>query len=474
MNKMKKLLAGTLAFILTLSFAACGSGGNEESSSKKEEDVKVVTENDIAPIAEGQDGTLTYMGLYNLNPTNNDDRTVGLTLFEDKGGKIEYQRVTSSNQYSKLAAAVTAGKDAPDLFSYSTLAFPCQVVQGFYQPLDEIIDFNAPLWSGVKETADQFVLNGKHYVAPLEYGLTAMLFYDKSVITENGFDDPIDLYYEGKWDYDALDDMMSDYVKGASGDEERFGINGWYAPQYVQQTGETLITTDDNITYKSNLDSPKIAAAMDRLANWKKEGYIEPNWIGSAAEAFEKNVLFYSMGTWAAMGTNGPAEKGDWGMVPFPKDPTYEGTKPISSATITTFMWVKGSEKKDAVRAFFECYRIAQTDEKYAKNGREKAMLASPTWTEDDFDLMAEISNPDDNLLIFDPAYGVSSLMGDDFSGFMSGVCLANWLYKSTSVADEQGETYTWTQSKEKFSATVEGELTTINKQIQKFLKTDK
>lgn len=468
MKQVKRIIAGSLAVVMTFAFAGCSDDGDSES--KREDSRPVVSTDDIEPIAEGEETTLTYMGIYDLNPSNDDDRTVGLSLFEDKGGKIEWTRVTSSNQYTKLAAAVTSGKDAPDLFTYNTLAFPCQVVQGFYQPLDEVIDFDDPLWSGVKDTADQFVLDGKHYVAPLEYGLTAMLFYDRTVFEENGLDDPLELYYEDQWDYDAMEDMMSDWCKAAEGDTERYGINGWYAPQIVAQTGETLVKTDDNITYYSNLDSPKIAAVMERLYDWQKQGYVEQNWIGSAAEAFEKNVLFYSMGTWAAMGTSGPDVQGEWGMVPFPKDPNYEGDKPITSATITSYMWVTGSEKKDAVRAFYECYKMAQTDPEYQKVGLQKAMDASPTWTEEDFELMSDVTNPDKVLLLFDPAYGVSSLMGDDFSGFMSGVCLANWLYKSTSAADEQGVSYTWTQSKEKFSGAVDAELETINKQIQKFL----
>ncbi len=468
MKILKRILAGTLAVVLTFALVGCDS--SEETSSKSDE-IAVVSTDDIEPIADGEESTLVWMANYDLNPSTDDgERTVGLTLFEEKGGSIEYMRVTSSNQFTKLAAAVTAGTDAPDLFAYNTLAFPCQVVQGFYQPLDDVIDFDSDLWSGVKDTADQFMLDGKHYVAPIEYGLTALLYYDKNVIAEEGLDDPIDLYYAGEWDYDAMDDLMSEYVNNAEGDEVRYGINGWYAPQMVAQTGETLVTTEDNITYESNLDSAKIASVMERLYNWQKNGYVEPNWIGTAADAFEQNILFYSMGTWAAMGDNGPDVQGDWGMVPYPSDPTYEGEKPISSASITSYMWVTGSEKTDAVRCFYECYRIAQTDPTYAETGLEKAMAASPTWTEEDFELMSDLTNPEKVYLLFDPAYGVSSLMGDDFSGFMSGVCLANWLYKSTSVADEDGNTYTWTQSKEKYSGTVEEEVATINSQIQDFI----
>ena len=44
-----------------------------------------------------------------------------------------------------------------------------------YQPIDSIVDFSQPLWSATKDTADQFMLNGKHYVAPLGYSASAMI-----------------------------------------------------------------------------------------------------------------------------------------------------------------------------------------------------------------------------------------------------------------------------------------------------------
>ena len=475
MKNLKRLLAGCMAVAMTFSFAACDSGDSNgnESSSKKEDTIKVVSSKDITDIPDGAKKELLYMGVGNLNPVGSNERSVGLALFEDKGGSIKYQRVTSQNQYTKLGAAVTAGKDVPDLFNYTALAFSSQVVKDFYQPLDDIIDFDSPMWVGVKDTADQFVLNGKHYIAPFGYKVTSLMFYDKKVITECGLDDPIDLYDEGSWDYDALDDMMSEYCKGASGDEERYGINGFFAPQYVAQTGQTIVKTDDNITYTSNLDDPKIASAMDRLADWQKQGYIKFDWIGDAPSAFKENILFYCMGEWAAIDTHTPGTDDEWGVVPFPKDPTYDGDKPIANASMSddSVMWVKGSENKDTVKTFYECYRVAQTDPTYLQNQKDKWLKNNPNWGEDAYQIMRDAADPEKNLMLFDPAYGVSSLMGDDFSGFMTGVCLTNWLYKCTSSPDEQGNTYTWTQAKEKWSPNVEGELKTLNESIQKFLK---
>ena len=474
MKNLKKLFAGCIAVLMTLSFAGCGGSNDstkDSESSKQKDKIEVATTKDIADVPEGAEKELLFMGVSDLNPVGSNEKSVGLNLFEDKGGSIKYARVTAKNKFTKLGAAVTSGKEIPDIFKYEWLAFPCQVVQGFYQPIDDVVDFTSPMWVDVASTADQYSLDGKHYVAPISYNPSSMLFYDKKNIVDNGFEDPVSLYDEGEWTVQAMEDLMSEWCAGASGDQTRYGINGYFALQIVQQTGQTMVTSDDNITFKNNMDNPQIAEAEERLSSWKKNGYVEPSWYGSAAEAFKANCLFYGMGEWAATGTSGPASGEEWGVVPFPSDPKYTGEKPITTADMTAYMWVKGSEKKDAVKTFYECYRVAETDPTYVQNTKDKWLTDNKNWTEDDYDIIRSVADPNENLMIFDPAYGVSSLMGDDFGGFMSGVNLTGWLYNGCTKPDEQGVEYTWTQLKEKYSTTVDGELKTINQQVQKFLK---
>ena len=62
--------------------------------------------------------------------------------------------------------------------------------KGYVSAIDSIVDFSQPLWSATKDTADQFMLDGKHYVAPLGYSASAMLCYDKDIIDAEGLDDP--------------------------------------------------------------------------------------------------------------------------------------------------------------------------------------------------------------------------------------------------------------------------------------------
>ena len=43
----------------------------------------------------------------------------------------------------------------------STATYPMSCIKGQYQPIDQWIDYNDPLWNGVKEIADNFSFSGK-------------------------------------------------------------------------------------------------------------------------------------------------------------------------------------------------------------------------------------------------------------------------------------------------------------------------
>ncbi|MCC8191628.1 MAG: ABC transporter substrate-binding protein [Ruminococcus sp.] len=476
MKKFKRLLAGIMAFTLCLAFVGCGEeASTDDASSVKEETVTVISTDDIEDIPDGAETELLYMGVDDLNPSSTQEKSTALNLFEDKGGTISWSRVTVSNKFTKLAAAVTSGKDVPDLFKYELgMTFPYQVIQGFYQPINDVVDFDNALWSGVKDNADQYMLGDDYYVAPINYSASSFVFYNRDFITDAGLDDPLDLYYAGEWTIDTMEEMMSEWCMGAATDETRYGINGYYAMHLVQKTGETMVVRNDDGTYSSNIDSAKIASVQERISDWYKNGYVLSDWIGSAREAFGLNVLFYPMGAWAAtaQGNLAPKDDENWGVVPIPDDATYEGDKPITTAVLEAYMWVKGSEKDEAVKVFYECYRIAAIDPDYQQNTKDKWLANNENWTEEDYDVMMAVSDPDENIMLFDPAFGLSALMGDDYGSFRSGSGLALWLYNCCKEPDQvDNVVYTWTQIKETYSSVVDGEIDTINSELEEFLQ---
>lgn len=468
--KLRKLAALTAAVMSVSVAAGCanssGSGGEDTVTTVKK--VEIEDTNDVDAIPEGAETELRWMGTYDLNPEEGKDKSVEMTLFNNKGGTVVWDQVIDSEKFDKLAAAIMSKKNVPDIFKYEWLAFPCQVVKDMYQPVDDIVDFNSDLWADTKDTADQFELAGKHYVAPISFEPTTYMMYDYDVITNEGLDDPYELYQNGEWNWDSWVDMISTFCSNATGETERYGINGWFNTQIIQQTGKTMINYDkENNSFVSNLNDPDIERAENMMYELGKNGYIYDTWLGTASNALKSgDILFFAMGSWAMTGTNGPKDGDDWRIVPMPSDPNTD-EKYMSSA-MTAYMWVKGSEKSEAVKAWYECCRVAATSDEYKEAGKEKFLNANPNWSEEMYQVMQDASTTEYKQ-VFDYGYGISGTLSDD-NVAEDGSCVTRKLYEFTNKTDDNGKQYTWAELRETYSPTVESELTSINQQIQDYI----
>ncbi len=473
MNKAKRILALVSALCLTATAVGCGSSGGSSSGSEETvtthenqvtvEDNSVVDSMNTSELSE-EDRTIRWMGTYDLNPTATGEATVEYQLFSEKGGKIEWTRVTDSAKFEKLAAAITAQQDVPDIFKYEWMAFPCQVTKNMYQPVDSIVDFDSELWSDVKAGADKFVLGGEHYVAPISYATGVVMMYNADVVVDEGLADPYELWLNGEWNWDTFREVMEDYVGNASGDETRYGVCGWFGPQIVQQTGETMVTYDGK-HFTSNLMSPNIERAETFLYDLTKDGLVWTDWVNSAQDALNTmgNVMFYTMGTWAMTGAGGPKEGDNWAIVPIPADPTTNAK--ITTSDMTAYMWVKGSTKNQAVKTWLECAHIAATDEQYKNATKEKFFVDNPLWTEEMYNVLTTTASSEYDQ-VFDYGYGISALMSDDNSQTDGQGCVTRRLYENVTKTDEAGQQYTWSALRTEYSNTVDQELAAINDAI--------
>lgn len=468
MIKLKRYMALAVSLAVVSAMSACGNSDEKNASSGTESAVEKVQVDDtdaIDAIPDDAQKEILWMGTYDLNPAEGADETVEMTLFHNKGGSVKWIQVSDAEKFDKLASSIVARQNVPDIFKYEWMAFPSQVLKDMYQPIDTIVDFDDPLWADTKKTADQFVLGGEHYVAPISYGVSVMMMYDHAVIEANGLDDPYEEYLEGNWNWDTWIGIMEDFCENSNDDEQRYGINGWFMTQVIQQSGKTMINYEDG-KFISNLNDPDIERAENMLYDISKKGYINTSWLGSAKSAIKGgDNLFFSMGLWAMTGKNGPSEGDDWRIVPMPTDPNSD--EKVVSAEINAYMWVKGSTADEAVKTWFECCRIANTDEQYKADGRQKFMNANPAWTDEMYDCFSNAVDSDTKVL-FDYGYGISSVMSDDQAS-ADGSCITRKLYEYISQEDGDGVQYTWTSLRNTYSATIESELKEINEAVAEY-----
>ena len=477
MKLSKRLLAALLALAATVSVTGCsGSSGKDDSYEDK---VKVASTEDISAIPEGKDNTLQFLGLNDLNPTDNaKEKSVEMTLFNEKGGKVEFIRANPLAVNTTLSELILADTP-PDMVAFSQrMVFPCNIIKGMYQPIDDIVDFDSPMWSGMKSIADQFVIAGKHYVAPASFGDTMpLMFYNVKTIQNEGLTDPYELYLAGEWDWNSCADLMTEYVSKATGDEERYGVNGWFPEPLFATTGTTIIKYDEKKDeYINNSKDPNLERAAEYLYNLQKDGLIMPGWIGNAKSAFESNVLFFSMGRWAAMTNNGPSASDEWMCVPIPKDPNADAYYRQLDIVGFTYMWVQGSTKKEAMKCWLECLRVANSSDEYSEAAKKKFFTNNPNWSEEMYQMAFEEVFSDKFVQMVDPGTGISAQISDDENATTdTKQAINSYMYAGTTLSDySTNAQYTWSQMRQKYSATIDSELKKFNASYKEFLKKQK
>lgn len=481
MKNFKKPLALLLAAAMTLGVTACsggdsgsGSGNNNTTtttaattSKAPEQSFAEVT---AAPVDEtAETGTITWL-MYEDLLTNN---AAMVALFESRyGGSIE-QRVTGSgDEYFETLGTLIATGDSPDIVRYEWRSFPHAMSYNMYTPLDSYIDLDSDLWKGVKEIAEQFVYNGKHYYVPYQYKTNFALNYNNRVLEENGMQDPMKLVKENNWTWKTFEDMLKKWVDM---DPNHIGYNGVGGMSFILTTGTKVIDVQgdqiinnlrtENVTRCMNwLENMRknglLGASADQQANGASNGYVDPG------QAFvDGNLMFLGMDpSWtyptAKEALDNAGLENEIKFVPFPRDDlsdtyyhgvdTYGYLIPSGAPNVKGALdWIelnrveetdpenvakaKADALDDSVQYYPKCANSEcnDTSDSHDDKGRhiftdeenEAGMSTCPScgtarkekykvvWTEEQYDMWMELRGAEGSRfeLLFDHCYGFSS-----------------------------------------------------------------
>ncbi|MBR6101379.1 MAG: carbohydrate ABC transporter substrate-binding protein [Ruminococcus sp.] len=488
MMKAKRALAFLVAVMTAAAITGCGSSDSSSGTSAAGTDAESTNEYDLGSHEDAVSVTdtetiasmdtipdsekeLIWLSYFDINPTRSSPETrTDLDLFQKKGGKIIYDKTQSLEKYTKLAQEILAGSP-PDMFWFEKkMTFPYNVTRGMFQSIDSIVDFDSDLWKDTKDDAEEYVLNGQHFVAPIRYVTTSVITYDKDVMEAAELDDPYTLWQEGKWNWNTWYDMMAEYVNNAPDDEQRYGVNGWFAPFIFYSTGKSLIMFDkEKQEYYNNIDDSDFIRVTDMLYDIKKNGFYLNEWRGQTEDAFTDHVLFYAMGPWASIDSHTPKEGDRWAMVPLPSDPNSD--KNYIYPDIEAYMWVAGSKKDVAMKTWLECARIVNTDEQYKQVEREKFFTTNPNWTDEMYYVAYELLGTDYYTCITDPGFGVNTDISDDDAALNdSKEAVNSYMYTSVMKESEDGEQFTWTQLKESYRDIIDKGVSEINELYKEFM----
>ncbi|MCL2037079.1 MAG: ABC transporter substrate-binding protein [Oscillospiraceae bacterium] len=338
---------------------------------------------------------------------------------DEAGGKnvINLTRVSYDDRYEALDRAIMGDK-SPDMFQFEERYFPWGVHINYFETIDGVIDLSGPEWDATRDYIKLFEWGGKNYTPITEINNSnSLLFYRNTIIAEQGFEDPYELWKKDEWDWDVFEDMVRQFSDPTN---NKYGIMGFGIDEAaILTTGIGIITIEDS-KLKNNMFDAKIERATDLLKRLSDGNYRYPYHTLSDFQlnpaAFRAGeVLFWQDGPWVYQERiKNWIEPDKWedggdeiGIVPFPRDPMAD--KYYQRGKQDAMMLVAGSKNKDGYIAWNHCAAIANNDTKMDAEGRDK-LKKDYNWTEHQLTVLDEIRNME---LVWDFKNGIGPDVSD-------------------------------------------------------------
>lgn len=397
----------------------------------------------------------------------------GYFTFKEKYGcDVEWIETTWASRFDDLANLVLGGT-APDFYPGDVDTFPYYAIKGVFQPVDDYMDYNDPLWHGTRDFAnDYFSLGENHYMIITDVMFSNVVAYNRRVIDEWGFDDPAQLYYNDEWTYDTFYEMCADF---SDVDEDRYALDGWfYDLALTESSGTTIVTYDSELgKFVSNMDDPRLERAANLLYELSKNQCIFPLWNrgwqnrgGAEIQGVgikEGLCLFFIVPTWGFTDTVaeinniwGDIEAGEIMFCPLPRDDAGDGNYNISITT-NGYCIVQGAQNPEGVALLAACDRFKILDPTVISIDRQQ-LVDKYKWNDDMlamYDHCKELARGDHTVLEYADGLGLSF-----YNDFVHDV--------KRSARNQNAAS--WAQVKEGYAESIEYYTSELNYNVEEYI----
>ena len=435
----KRLIAVFLAIVLVVALVGCGNKKRQPITltlSTEDAEAILAAAGIVLPDADsaaGANTSIQYFYYYDDFHNYSEDEIIqtGYWTFQQKyNGNVEWIETTWSTLTTDLANRVLAG-NAPDFTRAWESAFPTAYLNGLYAPVDDYIDYDDPLWAGMKYFSETFFsIGGRNYMFLTDVKNNSMMLYNRRIFDEYGFDDPAELYYNSEWTWDVLLDMALDF---SDPDDGRYAFNGWHTDStFMSSTGTYLVLLDaDTGKFYSNVDDPRLERAAAFLADVQKNDLAYPQYsfgwslnYGDEGGGMKEGKTLFAMGPAYILDeiTSLSEEEERFGdmsenevmVVPLPRDPNGDGEYYIDSIPMG-YCLIKGAKNPEGVALLSMCDRFKIIDPTVIRiDERQKMEVLG--WNQEMLDMwnhMYDIANSHNTIVQYSDLGDVSNYSGN-------------------------------------------------------------
>ena len=294
---LKRTLALIAVLAIAVSAAACngndkgnggsGAGGNSSVETLNMEEYILDSDAMLATMPEELKGTtIEFLSWY--DPDEHEEKDV-IDAFEQKTGITVTYRVVDYQGYVETVSGLISVGETPDVMRVKTAEIGALKL---LQPISEATgyDFSDKAWD--KEIMDMYSVNGKCYGTNLVYTpyfLPTLLFYNTKTMEEMGFEDPYELWKQGKWTWGKLKEMCTTWVNQGT---EYTGANLW-GTAWAATANDADFVKYDGSKFELDLNNQ---LALDKW-KWVQEG-VKNNLFTNLNDGFDQaqqKLLFATM-----------------------------------------------------------------------------------------------------------------------------------------------------------------------------------
>ena len=251
---------------------------------------------------------------YNSDPTKFD-------AMRDVYGLTYKTKLISTDQWMTQFISMFMANESADIVLGGGM--PLNMInKGYLQPLDELIDFDLPIWQDIKSSIDNLWYKDHIYTMAAKPSRSEVVFYNKTLFDEIGVKTPDEYYAEGNWTWDTFRQIALDMTIDGDGD----GMPEVYGA-YVEQgmllytSGIDYVTMNKDGTITNNIPSDAMSRAVNTYLQLYDDGILYQGADNHTAFA-SGQIAMGTIAVWQVKNVCGDMFKnGTIGFVPHPKDP---------------------------------------------------------------------------------------------------------------------------------------------------------
>lgn len=321
---MKKRIAIFLAALMVVqALTGCGAGGDNktngvDNTQKTEGETNLSWDEIKATIPEELKGTTVKF--YNWNGVNEvpGAQAVIDQFTKETGIKVEYIQ-EEYTKYATTLATKIAADESPDIVRLRDLD---PAVIKLLKPLSEVdYDFTDQAWDHNAMYHYQF--NGTWYAAALDntpYFQPLIMYYNKTLISKYGLEDPYQLWKDGKWTWDKCMELTSQFLSKAG--DQYYGMSMVTGSDYAYSLGTSFISYEpEKNQYVSHMEDANLVKGWQYVAQNVKKGLVMED-IYKSNDFEAGTLLFFNDASISARTTHfnfrPMKQEGTLGTVPMP------------------------------------------------------------------------------------------------------------------------------------------------------------